>query len=151
MDKEKSIKALQFFVTELSNGAFAHMIQGKQFESLGFTKLAEKYSGHYQEEMQWVEKFIARILDLGGDVELEDRKGREVVKNPIDYLKADLDNQKQGVDILYGCVAQVSGDPTTYDLMKAYLADEEEDLYWDEEQLDLIKLIGEQNWLIKQM
>lgn len=151
MDKEKSIKALQFFVTELSNGAFAHMVQGKQFESLGFTKLAEKYSGHYQEEMQWVEKFIARILDLGGDVELEDRKGREVVKNPIDYLKADLDNQKQGVDILYGCVAQVSGDPTTYDLMKAYLADEEEDLYWDEEQLDLIKLIGEQNWLIKQM
>lgn len=151
MDKEKSIKALQFFVTELSNGAFAHMVQGKQFESLGFKKLAEKYSGHYQEEMQWVDKFIARILDLGGDVKLEDRKGREVVKNPIDYLKADLDNQKQGVDILYGCVAQVSGDPTTYDLMKAYLADEEEDLYWDEEQLDLIKLIGEQNWLIKQM
>ena len=151
MDKEKSIKALQFFVTELSNGAFAHMVQGKQFESLGFTKLAEKYSGHYQEEMQWVDKFIARILDLGGDVKLEDRKGREVVKNPIDYLKADLDNQKQGVDMLYGCVAQVSGDPTTYDLMKAYLADEEEDLYWDEEQLDLIKLIGEQNWLIKQM
>lgn len=151
MDKEKSIKALQFFVTELSNGAFAHMVQGKQFESLGFKKLGEKYSGHYQEEMQWVEKFIARILDLGGDVKLEDRKGREVVKNPIDYLKADLDNQKQGVDILYGCVAGVSGDPTTYDLMKAYLADEEEDLYWDEEQLDLIKLIGEQNWLIKQM
>lgn len=151
MDKEKSIKALQFFVTELSNGAFAHMVQGKQFESLGFKKLGEKYSGHYQEEMQWVDKFIARILDLGGDVKLEDRKGREVVKNPIDYLKADLDNQKQGVDILYGCVAQVSGDPTTYDLMKAYLADEEEDLYWDEEQLDLIKLIGEQNWLIKQM
>ena len=151
MDKEKSIKALQFFVTELSNGAFAHMVQGKQFESLGFKKLGEKYSDHYQEEMQWVEKFIARILDLGGDVKLEDRKGREVVKNPIDYLKADLDNQKQGVDILYGCVAQVSGDPTTYDLMKAYLADEEEDLYWDEEQLDLIKLIGEQNWLIKQM
>lgn len=101
--------------------------------------------------MQWVEKFIARILDLGGDVKLEDRKGREVVKNPIDYLKADLDNQKQGVDMLYGCVAQVSDDPTTHDLMKAYLADEEEDLYWDEEQLDLIKLIGEQNWLIKQM
>lgn len=151
MDKEKSIKALQFFVTELSNGAFAHMVQGKQFESLGFTKLAEKYSGHYQEEMQWVEKFIARILDLGGDVKLEDRKGREVVKNPIDYLKADLDIQKQGVDMLYGCVAQVSDDPTTHDLMKAYLADEEEDLYWDEEQLDLIKLIGEQNWLIKQM
>ena len=42
-------------------------------------------------------------------------------------------------------------DPTTYDIMKAYLADEEEDLYWDEEQVELISLIGKQNWLIKQM
>ena len=31
------------------------------------------------------------------------------------------------------------------------LADEEEDLYWDEEQFDLIEKIGYQNWLIRQM
>ena len=42
-------------------------------------------------------------------------------------------------------------DPTTYDLTKAYLSDEEEDLYWDEEQLALIEKIGYQNWLVKQM
>ena len=42
-------------------------------------------------------------------------------------------------------------DPTTYDLTKAYLADEEEDLYWSEEQLDLIEKIGMQNWLMRQM
>lgn len=69
----------------------------------------------------------------------------------MEYQERNKEIIRTSVDILYGCVAQVSGDPTTYDLMKAYLADEEEDLYWDEEQLDLIKLIGEQNWLIKQM
>jgi bacterioferritin len=45
----------------------------------------------------------------------------------------------------------LAADPTTYDLTKAYLLDEEEDLYWDEEQLDLIEKIGYQNWLVKQL
>ena len=147
MDKKKSIEALQFLATELSNGAFVHLVQGKQFESLGFSKLAAKYTGHYQEEMQWVEKFITRILDLGGEVKVEDRKCREVITNPVDYVKADLDIQEKGVAMLYDCVGQVCGDPTTYDLLKAYLADEEEDLYWSQGQLDMIKMIGEQNWL----
>lgn len=151
MDKKKSIEALQFLATELSNGAFVHLVQGKHFEALGFKKLGEKYTGHYQEEMQWVEKFMARILDLGGEVKVEDRKCREIVKAPLDYVKADLDIQEKGVDILYGCVANVCGDPTTCDLLKAYLADEEEDLYWSQEQVEMAQMIGEQNWLIKQM
>jgi bacterioferritin len=35
--------------------------------------------------------------------------------------------------------------------MKAYLADEEEDLYWSENALELIEKIGVQNWLITQL
>ena len=35
--------------------------------------------------------------------------------------------------------------------MKEYLKDEEEDMCWSEQQLDLIEKIGYQNWLIKQM
>ena len=127
MDKKKSIEALQFLTTELSNGAFVHMVQGKYFEAQGFKKLGEKYTGHYQEEMGWVEK------------------------SPLDYVKAYLDSQEKGVEMLYGCVAEVCGDPTTYDLLKAYLADEEEDLYWSQEQVEMAEMIGEQNWLVKQM
>lgn len=151
MDKKKSIEALQFLTTELSNGAFVHLVQGKHFASLGFTKLAEKYTGHYQEEMQWVEKFMARIYDLGGNVKVEDRKCREIVKAPLDYVKADLDIQEKGVEMLYGFVAEICGDPTTHDLLKEYLADEEEDLYWSQEQVEMAGMIGEQNWLVKQM
>lgn len=43
----------------------------------------------------------------------------------------------------------VKDDYTTYYLLGDYLKDEEEDMYWQEEQLILIKLIGEQNWLMK--
>lgn len=151
MDKNKSIEALQFFATELSNGAFVHLVQGKHFNAIGLTKLGEKYTSHYHEEMQWVEKFMDRILDLGGEVKVEDRKSREIVKNPLEYVKADLEIQTSGLEKLYSCMAEILNDPTTYDILKGYLADEENDLYWSQGQLELAKMIGEQNWLIKQM
>ena len=42
-------------------------------------------------------------------------------------------------------------DITSYELLKEYYMDEEEDMYWAEEQHDLIEMIGKQNWLVKQM
>ena len=151
MDKQKSIEALQFFVTHLSDGAFVHKIQGHIFKSQGFSKLGDKYMGHYSEEMGWVEKFIDRILDLGGEVKVEDRKGRELVCDPVEYVKADLAIQEPGVELLRKCMASVCEDPTTYDIMKAYLLDEEEDLGWSLGQLELIEKIGVQNWLMTQL
>ena len=101
--------------------------------------------------MEWVEKFYDRIIDLGGDVKFEGAKSRELCLDPVAYVKADLDIQKAGVDLLYKCIEQLPCDPTTYDIMKAYLADEEEDLYWSQEALELIEKIGVQNWLVKQL
>ncbi len=151
MDAKKSIEALQFFTTGLTNGAFAHLVQGKHFEALGFSKLAEKYIGHYDEEMDWVKKFIVRINDLGGTVKIENQEGRELVKDPVEYVKADLAIQEKGIELLYKCVADLKDDPTTYDILKAYLADEEEDLYWSQNALEMIEMIGRENWLVKQL
>ena len=151
MDKKKSIEALQFFVTNLSEGAFVHKLQLQIFKSQGFNKLGDKYIAHYSEEMGWVEKFTDRILDLGGCVKAEGQKSRELICDPIAYVKADLAIQGPGVELLLKCMESVKDDPTTYDIFKAYLADEEEDLYWSEEQLELIEKIGVQNWLVKQL
>ena len=151
MDKQKSIEALQLFATGLTEGALVHKLQGQIFNSQGFTKLGQKYIDHFNEEMGWVEKFVGRILDLGGNIKFEGAKNRELISNPIDYIKADLEIQKAGVDLLYKCCEGLINDPTTYDIMKAYLADEEEDLYWSENALELIECIGAQNWLIQQL
>ncbi|MCR4853120.1 MAG: hypothetical protein K5893_05980 [Prevotella sp.] len=151
MDKQKTIEALQFFVTGLSEGAFVHKIQGQMFKSQGFTKLGQKYVDHFTEEMEWVEKFTDRILDLGGEVKMQGMKERELIKNPVEYIKADLAIQEAGVDLLYKCMETLTGDPTTYDIMKGYLADEEEDLYWSQGALDMIECIGVQNWLFTQI
>ena len=151
MDKKKTIEALQFFVTGLTEGALVHKLQGQLFKSQGFEKLGDKYINPFTEEMEWVEKFVDRILDLGGEVKFDGAKARDLVADPVDYIKADLAIQEKGVEILYKCMAELHEDPTTYDILKAYLADEEEDLYWSQGQLELIEMIGVQNWIIKQL
>ena len=101
--------------------------------------------------MEWVGKFNDRILDLGGDIKFEGAKSRELCQDPVAYLKADLEIQQQGVALLYKCIEALPCDPTTYDILKAYLADEEQDLYWSQGALQLIDKIGQENWLVQQL
>ncbi len=151
MDKQNSLKALQVFATGLSEGAYVHKLQGQMFKAQGFSKLGEKYINHFNEEMGWVEKFVERIIDLGGELKFEGMKERELIKNPVEYIKADLKIQEAGVDLLYKCMETLINDPTTYEIMKEYLKDEEEDLYWSQGALEMIECIGAQNWLIRQL
>ncbi len=151
MDKQKSIESLQFFVTHLAEGAIVHKQQGMIFKEQGFEKLGQKYIDHFNEEMGWVEKFTERILDLGCEVKFEGMKSRDLICDPIEYVKADLTIQEPGVELLMKCMEGVKDDPTTYDLLKDYLKDEEEDLYWSQGALELIEKIGAQNWLMLQL
>ena len=151
MDKQKTVEALQFFVTHLAEGAMVHKQQGLIFKSQGFEKLGQKYINHFDEEMGWVEKFTERILDLGCEVKFEGMKCRDLICDPIEYVKADLAIQEPGVELLLKCMEGLKDDPNTYDLLKDYLKDEEEDLFWSQGAVELIEKIGVQNWLIKQM
>ena len=151
MEAKKSIEALQLFATGLTEGALVHKLQGQIFKSQGFDKLGQKYIDHFNEEMEWVEKFVDRIMDLGGEVKFEGAKTRALICDPVEYVKADLKIQEAGVDMLYKCMETLINDPTTYDIMKAYLADEEEDLYWSQGTMEMIEKIGKENWLFTQV
>ena len=143
MDFTNTIQISQMIINELAGSAFVHKMQGQLFKSQGFTKLGEKYMGHYTEEMAWVEKYTNRLLDLGVVPEVKVSSEAKLIEDPKAYIEADHK--------LYKAMPALAADPTTYDLTKAYLLDEEEDLYWDEEQMDLIEKIGYQNWLVKQL
>ena len=151
MDFKTTLEVSQMIVNELAGSAFVHKMQGQLFKSQGFEKLGQKYIDHYTEEMVWVEKHTDRMLDLGCVPQVKVCNESTLVEDAKAYIEADLKLQREGVESLYKMMPALASDPTTYDLTKAYLADEEEDLYWDEEQLDLIEKIGYQNWLLKQM
>jgi len=151
MSKEKILEGLQIIVSDLAQQADGHQIQSRIFASEGFTKLADKYAEHAAEERDYVQQCIDRILDLGGEVKLEAKKAGTVCKNPIDWIKYDLQVSKDGLAWLGDLIEEARTDYTTFDILKKYYQDEEEDMYWGESQLELIERIGEQNWLLQQL
>ena len=151
MDKQKSIAALQAYATGLAAQSLLHKVEGKIFADQGLTKLGEKYAEHAAEEMGWVDQFIERILDLGGTPEVQAAPAMPVTTDPVEYIKSDLAISHEQVPILTQVVLSLQDDLKTYDILKAYALDEEDDMYWSETQLDLIEKIGLQNWLVKQL
>ena len=146
-DKQATIEALQNIVTGLSANSFGHRIQSKIFAGLGFESLADKYTAHATEEMDFVEQFMDRILDLGGEIKQEAQEAKPTYTDIIEFIEADYHVSVEGIAYLNKIMDSGIFDATTYDLMKVYLKDEEEDMYWSEQQLDLCKMIGKQNYL----
>lgn len=58
---------------------------------------------------------------------------------------------KQNTSDYYKYMDNLKDDPTTYEIFKDYLADEEEDFYWSQGQINLIEMIGKENWLTSQI
>ena len=150
-NKEMIIAGLQGIVTGLAQQADGHMIQSRVFATQGLTKLADKYAEHAAEERSYVEKCIDRILDLGGEVKNEAKKDAPVCTDAVEWVKYDLQVSIDGLAGLKQLLACAKDDVTTYDILKDYYKDEEADLYWGEQQLELIEKIGTQYWYAQQI
>ena len=149
MNTQKSVETLQFFITNLNAQSFSHKLQAKIFGSKGFSKLESKYKDHSAEEGKYVDQFISRLLDLGGTLKQEEVSEQKLYENPVDYIKADHEVSVEGIEYLRNCMEAIKEDTTTFEIFKEYLKDEEEDMFWQEQQLQLIDCIGIQNWIMK--
>ncbi len=145
-DKAKILAGLQTIVTDLEQQAAGHDIQSRVFAAQGFSKLEAKYKEHAEEERGYVQKCVDRIIDLGGEVKIEAKKAAHVCKDPMEFVKYDLQVSKDGLAWLGELVEEARSDYTTYDILKEYYQDEEEDMYWGEGQIELCEKIGLQNW-----
>ena len=150
-DKQEVIKALQFIVTGLSDQSFGHRIHGLVFGSKGLQALADKYAEHADEEMAWVEKFANRILDLGGEIKIEARPEVKVYDDIVEYLKNEKKVSEDGIALVTDMMPVFASDFVAYEDMKAYLIDEDVDLQETNQDLELIELIGVQNWLVQKL
>ncbi|MBR1603151.1 MAG: hypothetical protein IJ667_06915 [Synergistaceae bacterium] len=150
-DNKKVLEGLQTIVTDLAQQADGHAIQSRIFASQGFSKLADKYAEHATEERGYVNQCIDRLIDLGCEVKNGAKKETPVCYDAIDWLKYDLQVSKDRLAWLASIVDAAKDDLTTYDILKEYYKDEESDMYWAEQQLELIKTIGKENWYASMM
>lgn len=151
MENKQYLEGLQMIITQVSQQADGHMIQSRVFKAEGFNKLADKYAEHATEERGYVQQCIDRLLDLGCEVKLEAKDEGKVCKDPVEWIKYDLQVSKDGLAALAPIIEEARQDYTTYDILVKYYQDEEEDKYWGEAQLELIECIGRNNWLVQQL
>ncbi|MBI3934293.1 MAG: bacterioferritin [Acidobacteria bacterium] len=122
-------------------------------ESWGYHKLGAYIKKQSIDEMKHAEQVIERILFLEGmpgmGMKLPLNAGESVKAQIESDLKLELEAVTQYNTALQVCADE--GDNTSADLFRTLLADEEKHIDFLEAQLHLIKEIGIQNYLAKQM
>ena len=66
-------------------------------------------------------------------------------------LKNEYEISKNGLILLKEIINKAKEEFQVYDFLVEYYKDEQEDLNWTKTQLELIKTIGEENFLINQI
>ncbi|SHI94065.1 bacterioferritin [Actinomyces denticolens] len=151
VDKTEEIRVLQLVVSGLATQIHAHRVQGLVFGSKGLAALADKYDAHADEESSWMKKFAGRILDLGGEVKIEAAPAVEVHDDIVRYLQSEKKASEEGIAQVTELLPVLAQDVVAYEDMKAYLIDEDEDLQETNQDLELIALIGLDNWLVQKL
>lgn len=150
-NKTNTLDVLQKVITGIEAQSLTHRYEAKVLGALGFSKLEEKYNDHATEERDFADKFIDRLLDLGGELKQCGAAATNITDDVEAFFRQDKKVSEDGLVTIKDIMKSGDLDVTTYELFKEYLADEEEDLYWTDAQLDLIGLIGKQNYLVKML
>ncbi len=130
-----------------------YFIHARMCENWGYKKLAEHVRKESIEEMQHAQLVIDRILYFDGAPNMQKYMKINVGRSVPDQFQADLEVEYQAVPRLNKGieVSRNLGDNGTRALLEAILKDEEEHVEWLEAQLGMIKEIGAENYLARQV
>ena len=149
----KLIESLNEILTMELSGINQYFIHSKLCENWGFERLAGKIRDESLSEMKHAEQVIDRILHLEGIPNLQRIEKIKVGEKVSDQLKADRDLEISAISRFNKTIALAveAGDNGSREMLEAMLVSEEEHLHWLESQLELIKQVGEANYLAQQI
>ena len=149
----KLIDMLNEILTMELSGINQYFIHSKLCEHWGYERLAEKVRNESLSEMKHAEQVVDRILHLEGIPNLQRLDKIKVGEKVSDQLKADLDLEVAAIGRFNKAIALAVevGDNGSREMLDEMLASEEEHLHWLESQLELIKQLGEANYLAQQI
>jgi bacterioferritin len=142
----------QVLTNELTaiNQYFCH---AKMCGNWGYKRLAEKIRHESIDEMKHADQVIDRILYLDGVPNLQRLGKLNIGQTVAEQLKLDLALEMDATTYLNECIefCRSVGDNGTRELFEHILVSEEEHIDWLESQLELIRQVGEQNYLAQQI
>ncbi len=150
---EQVIEALNAGLTIELTAINTYFIHSKMCRNWGLNKLADHYYAESVEEMKHAEEIIDRILFLDGIPAIS----RYDVINVGDSPKQQIENA-MALEIK-GAATYNEGiklctdvkDNASRELMERMVVESEQSIDWAEAQLDLMKMVGTENYLAQQM
>ncbi len=126
-----------------------YVLHSRMLKDWGVNKLGDKEFEESIDEMKHADKFIERVLFLGGLPNLQDLNKLKIGEDVAEILQCDLALEHEGRDLYREAAGQAEkvGDYVSRDLFITVLADEEEHIDFLETQLELIERIGLQNYI----
>jgi bacterioferritin len=151
--KPEVLEVLAKMLKEELGAISQYFVHAEMCENWGYKKLSDRTKKLSIVEMKHAERLIERMLFLEGTPNLNDMPKLAVGKDVQQQLENDLGLEKGAVaDYNAGiAVCRKAGDQASADLLQKILAEEEEHVDFQEEQLGLMEQIGTQNYLAQQM
>ena len=130
-----------------------YFVHGEMCDNWGYDRLHHAIRKHSIEEMKHAEEVIERLLFLEGVPNLQRYHKLRVGETVKEQLESDLQLEYAAIAFLNQGVeaARKVGDNASEDLFTRILVEEEQHTDWLETQLELIRQVGEQNYLAQQM
>jgi bacterioferritin len=149
----KVIEALNELLTLELTVINQYFVHSKMNENRGFDRLAKKDREIAYEEMRDAESLIDRILFLEGLPNMQRMNPVRVGETVTEQFEIALECEKQALEILArGIQASLdAGDAASREFFAGSLLEEEEHLDYAETQLELLRSLGEANYLAQQL
>jgi bacterioferritin len=130
-----------------------YFVHAKMCENWGYERLAAKIRDESIDEMRHADQVISRILYLEGVPNLQRYHKLHVGETVREQLESDKQLEHAAIAFLNQGIeaARKAGDNGTEDLLTKILVGEEQHTDWLESQIELMRQVGEQNYLAQQM
>ncbi|HEX8794528.1 MAG TPA: bacterioferritin [Polyangiaceae bacterium] len=130
-----------------------YFLHGKMCLNWGYDHLGKKIYEESIDEMKHAQKLVERILFLDGLPNLQKLDKLSIGTSVIEILKNDLAFELGTVPRLNKGIqlSRDAGDNGSEDLLTEILVESEKHVDWLESQLELVKQVGESNYLAQQI
>jgi len=150
---DEVLTLLNLLLTNELTAINQYFIHAKMCENWGFERLGHKIREESIDEMRHADQVISRILFLEGVPNLQRYHKLHVGETVKEQLESDLQLEYAAITFLNQGIdtARKANDNATEDLFTKILVSEEEHADWLETQLELMRQVGEQNYLSQQI